>query len=87
MAPEMKVEKVFRFQDGRTVFVGSHAQAVKAARAELWVGDRKVEEFAVEEMVPEKRTPSDKRSVATRAPVQVADADVDAGRCTLRWAT
>ncbi|HEY3446723.1 MAG TPA: hypothetical protein VGK67_10185 [Myxococcales bacterium] len=87
-AIEMKVEKVFRFQDGRTVFVGVVAPAgvaIQAGRAELWSGDRKLEEFAIEgEMIAEKKAAKDKRSVATRAKVQTPDTQVEAGSCRLR---
>lgn len=87
-ATEMKVEKVFRFQDGRTVFVGEVAPqgaAIKAGRAELWSGDRKLEEFAIDgEMIAERKAAREKRSVATTAKVQTPDTQVEAGGCRLR---
>lgn len=68
-ANELSVVEIFRFEDGRTVFVGPLHEGVPyipACLAELLVNDRVVATLRIEgEMMPNGRHPEGHRSVST----------------------
>jgi hypothetical protein len=61
MSWQMEVRDVFRFGDGRTVFVGAISSAsgfIEAAGCDVIVDGEKVGQVEVSEELPERREPS-----------------------------
>jgi hypothetical protein len=68
MAWEMRVRDVFRFSDGRLVFVGpieSGPPAIAAAACDVLVDGESIRQVEVSEELPERREPSVNRSLST----------------------
>lgn len=65
----MRIDDAFRFEDGRTVFVGIVASShtfVTPARCDLIVDGQVIQRVTLEgEMLPAKRSASDMRSIST----------------------
>jgi hypothetical protein len=72
----MEVRDLFRFADGRTVFVGSTdapESVLISASCDLLVDGEVVERFDVSEELPERRasSPREERSVSTDSEVRI----------------
>ena len=87
---EMRIVDMFRFADGRTVFVGSVTDGppfIRPCRCSLVVDGTQRAVIGLEgEMVPDRRHPEGYRSVSTRDETNLSEAEVKAGNCRLRQA-
>src|SRR5207247_552561 len=87
----MQIREIFRFRDGRTVFVGSleggeHAM-IRPGQCDLYVGDKKVATIRIEpEMIPQRVDPLERhneRAVSTTDDPGLTKEAVAAGICRL----
>jgi hypothetical protein len=87
-ANELCVAEVFRFEDGRTVFVGpmhEGSQIIPACRADLLVNDRVVATLRLEgEMMPNGRLHEGYHSVSTADAVDSSISASDGSDVRLR---
>src|SRR5207302_764843 len=87
---EMKIIELFRFADGRTVFVGpiqGNVQFIRPCRCELLVDGVPRSVIQIEgEMIP-NRTPEGYRSVSTRDTVCLERQLLSTSECHLRSAS
>lgn len=85
---EMKIIELFRFVDGRTVFVGSIEGDVKfipPCRCELLVDGVPTAALQIEgEMIPDRTSPAGYRSVSTRDAVCLERQLLSTSECRLR---
>ncbi|MHC4909142.1 MAG: hypothetical protein ACYTF9_05420 [Planctomycetota bacterium] len=85
---EMQIEDIFKFRDGRTVFVGEIVNGpthIDSCRCELLHDGSPVTTIMAEgEMSGENDHPRGYRAVATSADVDVAYTDLENGRWVLR---
>lgn len=66
---EMQIEEIFKFTDGRTVFVGKvrgQSGFIPPGECELWIGEKLHSKLRIEgEMIAVRSKRSDLRSVST----------------------
>lgn len=84
----MRIEDVFEFADGRTVFIGTPQGAaafIEACDCELWIGGVKVATMRIEpEMLPLRRRRDGLRAVSTTTSI-TADWDQIRNKSAEAW--
>ena len=85
---EMQIEDIFKFRDGRTVFVGAITHGptqIESCRCELLHDGSPISTILAEgEMSSDHEHPRGFRAVATSAAVDVAHTDLTEGEWVLR---
>jgi hypothetical protein len=86
---EMRIHDLFKFSDGRTVFVGtvtSPTNFIQACKCQLIVNSTVQEMIQIEgEMIPDRPHPEGYRSLSTREPVQLDRETVISTECLLKY--
>lgn len=84
---EMRIEKVFKFGDGRTVLTGQvhgHVDFISSCDCELWVGGKLHSKIRIEgEMIAVRSKRPDLRSVSTQEPLDIDDGLATREQCKL----
>jgi hypothetical protein len=87
---EMRIVDLFKFSDGRTVFVGpitGSINFVRSCNCQLIVDGTAQGTIQIEsEMIPDGQHPEGHRSLSTREPVPLVRETVLASECLLRSA-